>query len=96
MVIQSVLGLFAFLLVAWVLSEKRRDVSIRLVLTGLGMQFFLALILLKIPASRDLFLTLNRVILSLEESTQAGTAFDPACIAALKFGLSRLNAEVAA
>ncbi|UCF36905.1 MAG: nucleoside:proton symporter [Acidobacteriota bacterium] len=75
MLIQSAAGLAVFLLIAWALSESRRKVSFRLVMAGLGLQLLLALILLKIPVSRELFLALNRLILSLEESTQAGTAF---------------------
>ncbi|UCG53766.1 MAG: nucleoside:proton symporter [Candidatus Latescibacterota bacterium] len=71
--IQSIVGLIAFVLLAWLVSENRRGVKLRIVLTGLGLQLLLGLILLRLPFFRDLFLGLNRVILALEESTKAGT-----------------------
>jgi len=73
--LQSLFGLFAFILIAWALSENRRGVSPRLVITGLVLQFVLALIFLKIPVFRDLFLLLNRAAEALEEGTRAGTTF---------------------
>ena len=74
MILQSVAGLFAFVLIAWLLSEKRWQVSIREVLVGIGLQLGLAVLLLKVSVFQDLFLSLNRAILSLEASTRAGTS----------------------
>lgn len=73
--LQSLFGLFAFILIAWALSENRRGVSPRLIITGLVLQFVLALIFLKVPVFRDLFLLLNRAAEALEEGTRAGTNF---------------------
>ena len=73
--LQSLLGLVVFLALAWAISEHRRRVSIRLVSSGVVLQLVLGVLLLKIPASGELFLGFNRVILSLEESAQAGTSF---------------------
>ena len=38
MVIRSIAGLFAFALIAWVISENRRKVDLRVVATGLVLQ----------------------------------------------------------
>ncbi len=73
--LQSLLGLFAFVFIAWALSENRRAVSLRLIITGLVLQLVLALIVLKIPFFEDFFLLLNRAAEALEEGTRAGTTF---------------------
>jgi CNT family concentrative nucleoside transporter len=75
MIVQSVLGLVAFVLIAWLTSENRRKVAARVVLAGIGLQIVLAAILLKLPPLRSVFLGLNKVVEALYESTTAGTAF---------------------
>jgi len=60
---------------AWLASEHRSSVAWKTVITGLGLQFAVAVVLVKAPVFSDFFVHLNRVILSLEESTRAGTAF---------------------
>jgi CNT family concentrative nucleoside transporter len=72
---QSFTGLLALAFIAWLFSEKRKAVSIRPLLTGLGLQIFLALLLLKFPGSQTVFLWLNKIVQSLEDSTRAGTGF---------------------
>ncbi|MEE9270217.1 MAG: nucleoside transporter C-terminal domain-containing protein [Candidatus Krumholzibacteria bacterium] len=72
MILQSVLGLAAFVAIAWLFSENRKRVSLRMVLTGLGVQVALGALLLKIPALSRVFVTLNKVVVALEESTTAG------------------------
>ena len=75
MLVQSAIGLAVFLGLAWAMSEHRRKVSLRLVGLGLALQLALGILLLKVPGSGEIFLGFNRVILALEESVQAGTAF---------------------
>ena len=43
----SILGLVALLGIAWGMSYHRRDVKLRPILWGLGLQFVLALIILR-------------------------------------------------
>jgi CNT family concentrative nucleoside transporter len=74
-ILQSVLGLVVFTAIAWALSEGRRRVRLRTILVGIGLQLGLGLVLLKVSLFQDLFLLLNRLVLSLEEATRAGTAF---------------------
>jgi CNT family concentrative nucleoside transporter len=73
--LQSALGLLVFAGLAWVLSEDRRRVRPYPILAGIALQLGLGLLLLRLPVFRDLFLTLNRLVLSLESATRAGTAF---------------------
>ncbi len=72
---QGIAGMAIFCIVAWILSENRRKVRLRVILTGLLIQLAVALVLLKLPVCRDFFLLLNRMAASLEEATRAGTAF---------------------
>lgn len=73
--LQSAFGLLAFMLIAWALSENRRAVSPRLVISGILLQVLIALIFLKVPAFTQLFLFLNKAVEALEAGTRAGTTF---------------------
>ncbi len=73
--LQSIAGLLTLTAIAWLLSEKRDIFQLRTVLVGLGLQLLLALLLLKLPLFRELFVILNRLIGALEKSTRAGTSF---------------------
>jgi len=73
--LQSIIGFFALALLAWLFSEQRKEVSLRVLLTGFGLQAGLALLLLKFPWSQEVFLWLNRAVQALEESTRTGTGF---------------------
>lgn len=72
---QSAFGLLGLLFLAWLLSENRRAVSWRIVLSGVLLQIMLAALLLKTPPLKQFFLALNDALLALERATQAGTAF---------------------
>lgn len=72
---QSLLGIGAILLTAWLLSENRRVFPVRTVIAGVGMQLFLAVLLLKVPLARDGLFALNGVVTALTEATKAGTSF---------------------
>jgi CNT family concentrative nucleoside transporter len=73
--IQSIAGLIVFSFLAWLISENRGQVRLKTVVAGILIQLVLGVVLLKIPVFREFFLLLNRVVLSLEESTAAGTSF---------------------
>jgi len=75
MLIQSLLGIFVFLGIAWIISEQRNKVKFITILIGIVVQFAIAGILLYIPVFKNIFLLLNNVVLSLEAATKAGTAF---------------------
>jgi len=75
MIWQSVLGCCSFIAIAWLLSENRRGVNVRLIAKGLLLTFATGFILIKVPFSRDGFALLNRMVLALQEATAAGTSF---------------------
>ncbi|MHB8764984.1 MAG: NupC/NupG family nucleoside CNT transporter [Deferrisomatales bacterium] len=72
---RSALGLVALAGLAWALSEDRRAAPWKAAAVGLLLQVALAALLLKFPLSKELFLGLNRALLSLEAATIQGTAF---------------------
>jgi len=72
--IQSIAGFLCLAFLAWVFSERRKEVRLQTLVGGLGLQVCLAVLLLKLPASQDFFLWLNRAVEALEESTRAGTS----------------------
>ena len=72
--LQSLVGLAAFAGLAWLISENRKQVSIRVIVVGLIIQLAVGVLLLKLPLFREFFMALNRMVLSLEESTRAGTS----------------------
>ena len=74
MVWQGVLGVFTLTALAWGLSEDRRRAPWKTVAAGLGLQFALALLLLKVPFSKQVFVWLNQAVLALQDAMQAGTS----------------------
>ena len=74
-ILQSLLGIVVFIGIAWLLSEDRDKFPRRVVLAGLALQILFAILLLKIPVFKELFLLLNDMLLSLEKATTAGTSF---------------------
>lgn len=75
MIWQGLIGIVAFPLIAWLLSENRTNVRVRAVVIGLAIQFALAALLLGVPAVKQGFLALNGVVITLMEATKAGTSF---------------------
>ncbi len=71
---QSAIGLFVLPFIAWGLSENRWALSWRVLIAGLGLQFAVALLLLKVPGSKQAFYWLNDVFLALGTATKAGTS----------------------
>jgi CNT family concentrative nucleoside transporter len=73
--LQSVLGIFAILAIAWLISENRRAVPWRPVIVGLAVTFLLALLMLKVPQTEVAFSFINRAVEAIAAATRAGTSF---------------------
>jgi CNT family concentrative nucleoside transporter len=73
--VQGIAGLSTLLAVAWLLSENRRVFPARTVLAGLALQVAIAVLMLKAPLFREIFLGLNSVVIAFQDATQAGTSF---------------------
>ncbi|MBM4381912.1 MAG: NupC/NupG family nucleoside CNT transporter [Deltaproteobacteria bacterium] len=71
----AVLGIAAFIAIAWVFSEHRRRFPLRVVAWGLGLQVALALVLLRSPAGRAFFVGVNDAVSAFIRFTDAGTSF---------------------
>jgi CNT family concentrative nucleoside transporter len=68
----SLLGIVAFILLAWLLSNNRRLFPWRTVLWGLGLQFGFALFILKTPIGARLFSGAQAVVDELNQSAYQG------------------------
>ncbi len=73
--LQSALGVFAILAFAWAISENRRAVPWRPVVTGVAITFALALLMLKVPQTEVAFDWINRAVDAIADATKAGTSF---------------------
>jgi concentrative nucleoside transporter, CNT family len=73
--LQGIVGIIFLTGLAWLISENRRAVRYPIIITGLVVQFALALILLKIPLFGNFFVLLNKGVDVLARSTAAGTSF---------------------
>jgi CNT family concentrative nucleoside transporter len=73
--LQSALGVFALVALAWVLSENRRAVSWKRTAIGLALSFALALLFLRVPQVKAVFAWANGAVEAVAAATRAGTAF---------------------
>jgi len=71
----GLLGLLAILGIAWLLSENRRKINLRLVVSGLALQFVLALLLLKTGPGQHFFALAQDFFARVLSFSDAGAAF---------------------
>ncbi len=71
----GILGILAILGIAFLFSNNKKKINYRLVASGLGLQLFLAIIILKIPAVKAFFQTLGQGMHAIEGYAQQGAAF---------------------
>ena len=72
---QGLLGYSTLLLFAWSLSENRWRIPLRIILSGVALQWALALLFIKVPYAAHSFLLLNHGVEALQRATEAGTGF---------------------
>ncbi|OAF06095.1 nucleoside:proton symporter [Bradyrhizobium centrolobii] len=73
--LQSALGIFALLLIAWALGENRRAVSLRQAAIGLVVTFVTAIVLLKLPVVAHAFGAINDAVGAISSASRAGSSF---------------------
>ena len=73
MYVQGLIGIVVLLAIAWLFSERRREVRYGQAAIGLAVQVALAFLLLQVPVVRDGLLTLNHIVYAMEAATAAGT-----------------------
>ena len=71
----SLLGLLVFLGIAYALSTNRKAIQLRTVLWGLGLQFTLALFVLKVPIGQEIFSWVGARITRLLNLSYVGSDF---------------------
>ncbi|MCP1891328.1 NupC/NupG family nucleoside CNT transporter [Bradyrhizobium japonicum] len=73
--LQSALGIFALLLIAFALAENRRAVSLRQAAIGLVATFVTAAVLLKVPVVARAFGAINDAVGAISAASRAGSSF---------------------
>ncbi|MCY3770112.1 MAG: nucleoside:proton symporter [Gammaproteobacteria bacterium] len=72
--LQSSLGIAAFVAIAWMVSENRARFPWKLVIAGISLQVVLGFLLLKIHLFNEAIRGLNGLVIAIQESTEAGTS----------------------
>jgi CNT family concentrative nucleoside transporter len=72
--LHGALGLLGMLFIAWLISENRWHIPLRVVVAGVSLQIGLALLFLKLPPATRVFLILNDGVGALQKATDTGTA----------------------
>jgi concentrative nucleoside transporter, CNT family len=73
--LQSALGIFALLAIAWGFGENRGAVSLRQAAIGLVVTFATAIVLIKLPLVAHAFGAINDVVGAISSASRAGTSF---------------------
>ena len=71
--LQSAVGLVALRLIAWLLSDNRKNVPWRFVALGSAAQIALAVIFLELPFASAIFDQLNHAVFAIQKATEAGS-----------------------
>lgn len=71
----GIIGILILLGLAWLWSNNRKAINYRVVLTGLGLQFALAVFILKVPLGQQIFYWLGKAINKLLDFSQEGGLF---------------------
>ena len=74
-IIRGLLGIAALLGTCWLLSSNRREINWRLVGGGVGLQFFLAFLILLVPGVKDVFEFISGGFVSFLKFSEAGAQF---------------------
>ena len=69
------IGIFTLLGIAFLLSDNRRAINFKTVLSGIGLQFFLAFFILGTPFGEPIFRALDNAITTLVSFADSGSTF---------------------
>ncbi len=71
----GLIGIVLILAIAYLFSNNKKKINLRLVVSGLTLQLFIAVLVLKVPAINRLFLFLGKGMQKLEGFAKEGVAF---------------------
>ena len=69
------IGIFTLLGIAFLLSDNRKAINLKTVLSGIGLQFFLAFFILGTPFGEPIFRSLDNAITTLVSFSDSGSTF---------------------
>ena len=71
----GLLGIISILALAYLLSNNRNKINLKLVLSGLSLQFFFAVLILKVPGGKWVFQAVDKVIKKILDFSTEGSKF---------------------
>jgi len=71
----SFFGIFALMLIAWLLSDNKKTINWRVIIWGTSLQIIFALFIFFMPVGVKIFLFINDVVIKVLDSATAGTKF---------------------
>ncbi|MGA1869971.1 MAG: NupC/NupG family nucleoside CNT transporter [bacterium] len=71
----SLIGIFALIACAWLLSSDRKNMNHKVIIWGLLFQLIFALFIFVVPAGSKLFLFINDIVIVILDSASAGAKF---------------------
>lgn len=74
-ILRGAVGILVLVALSWALSENRRRVDWKVVGWGLGLQFAIALLMVKVPVFQQMLGQLNKVVRAVEHASHEGGAF---------------------
>ena len=72
---QGIFGVVLILAIAFLFSNNKKNINYRLVLSGLGLQLLIGILVLKIPAVTSFFQLLGKAMGKIEQFSRQGAAF---------------------
>ncbi len=71
----SFIGIFVLCFIAWLGSEDKRIIPLKLIAVGVGIQLIIGLFVFQIPITRELVVVLNNLVNAFIDSAEAGSRF---------------------
>ncbi len=72
---QGLIGVFVILGIAWLVSNNKKKINYRLVVSGIALQIVIALLILKVPIVKSFFQKIGSIITHIEAFAKEGAAF---------------------
>lgn len=72
---QGLIGILFILLLAWAFSNNKKRINKRLILSGLGLQIALGILILKVPMVTSFFKGIGKIVEKIDEAAFKGASF---------------------